>query len=232
MLQRVSRLLSKPGVLILLTGCTTLPSSPPSPAPASPPSLSSERLSFEHAVHFTPDSAVMALQELHLLDTFLGSLPSRTTARVSLLASAAPPSGNSRVRALATQRLSTVARAVRASLGPGVDIQAETDQAGADVSGPATYPNTVQASVTINVVHLPYCPDHSRDADAATDSLNLPLSSLGCANTGNLGLMLADPDDLRQGRALGRADGVREAGAISRYETDKVKVLPKEGGQP
>ena len=81
-------------------------------------------------------------------------------------------------------------------------------------------------------VHLPDCPDHSRDADAATDPLNLPLSNLGCANTANLGLMLADPGDLRQGRALGRADGVREAGAISRYETDKVKALPQESGQP
>src|SRR3954454_831164 len=101
MLQRVSRLLGKPGVLILLTGCTTLPSSLPLPAPASHPSLSSERLSFEHAVHFAPDSAVMASQELHLLDTFLGSLPSRTTVHVGLLASAAPLSGSPHVRALA-----------------------------------------------------------------------------------------------------------------------------------
>src|SRR5689334_9138736 len=139
MLQRVSRLVGKSTVLILLTGCTALPSSPLLRAPASHPSLSSERLSFEHAVHFGPDSAVMASQELHLLDTFLGGLPSRTTAHVSLLASAAPPSGNSHFRALSKERLSTVTRAVRASLGPGVDIQAETDQASADVSDPATY---------------------------------------------------------------------------------------------
>ncbi len=37
--------------------------------------------------------------------------------------------------------------------------------------------------------------------------------------------MIADPSDLAQGRTLGPADGTREAEAVVRYRTDKVKAL-------
>ena len=53
----------------------------------------------------------------------------------------------------------------------------------------------------------------------------MPLSNLGCANAVNLGLMIAEPADLTRGRPLGTADGIREAEAVVRYRTDKVKEL-------
>src|SRR3954466_13586147 len=68
----LKKIIGKPTVLILLTGCPPLPSSPPSPAPASYPSLSSERLSFEHAVFFLKDTAATESHTLPLLDTFPG----------------------------------------------------------------------------------------------------------------------------------------------------------------
>ena len=37
--------------------------------------------------------------------------------------------------------------------------------------------------------------------------------------------MVADPADLQRGRPLGPADATREAEAIVRYRTDKVKEL-------
>ena len=72
-------------------------------------------------------------------------------------------------------------------------------------------------------VVLPGCPDWTRDP--GYDPLNLPLSNLGCANAVNLGLMVADPGDLARTVPTSPADGTREAEAIARYRTDKVKQL-------
>ena len=46
---------------------------------------------------------------------------------------------------------------------------------------------------------------------------------LGCVNALNLRHMVEDPNDLRHGRALGPADGERQALAVKNYEEDKVK---------
>lgn len=48
---------------------------------------------------------------------------------------------------------------------------------------------------------------------------------LGCATQNNLALMVAEPKDLIQARALDGADGVVAVNAIERYQTDKVKTL-------
>jgi pilus assembly protein CpaD len=75
------------------------------------------------------------------------------------------------------------------------------------------------------VVIPPNCPDWSKPS--RTDYGNTPMSNMGCANATNLGLMLADPRDLLQGRQPGAADGTASAAAVQRYRTDKVKSLDK-----
>jgi pilus assembly protein CpaD len=57
------------------------------------------------------------------------------------------------------------------------------------------------------------------------------LSNLGCANAVNLGLMVADPADLVTGAPTAPADATREAEAIVRYRTDKVRQLDPEALQ-
>ncbi|UEM06883.1 CpaD family pilus assembly protein (plasmid) [Skermanella rosea] len=52
---------------------------------------------------------------------------------------------------------------------------------------------------------------------------NGPLLPLGCVTNRNLQLMVEDPRDLVIGRTLGPADAAREAGAVARYQADKVK---------
>jgi len=47
-----------------------------------------------------------------------------------------------------------------------------------------------------------------------------PNTRLGCANAVNLGLMVANPNDLAQGRPIGPADAESNAIAIQRYRTD------------
>jgi type IV pilus biogenesis protein CpaD/CtpE len=44
--------------------------------------------------------------------------------------------------------------------------------------------------------------------------------------------MVADPADLARGRDPGAADATREAEAVVRYRTDKVKKLRDEAVQP
>src|SRR5580765_9005927 len=47
-----------------------------------------------------------------------------------------------------------------------------------------------------------------------------PETRLGCANAVNLGLMVANPSDLAQGRPLSAADGEAMALGVNRYRTD------------
>jgi len=73
------------------------------------------------------------------------------------------------------------------------------------------------------VVTGPNCPDWRKPSDA--DRGNTPLSNHGCATVSNLGAMVANPEDLVRGRAMGPADGDTSAMAIERYKTDKIKPL-------
>jgi pilus assembly protein CpaD len=49
-----------------------------------------------------------------------------------------------------------------------------------------------------------------------------PNTRLGCANAVNLGLMVANPSDLAQGRPVGPADAEAMAAGVDRYRTDKT----------
>lgn len=83
----------------------------------------------------------------------------------------------------------------------------------------------VRVIVQRYVVVPPNCPDWSKPA--TTDYGNVTMSGLGCANTANLGMMLANPRDLIQGRPSGNADGTAAAAAVQRYRAGKVTPLPK-----
>lgn len=62
----------------------------------------------------------------------------------------------------------------------------------------------------------PACPDWS---DASESNFNnAPSSNFGCASARNLSLMVADPRDLIQGRALGPAEAARLAKALEKYQ--------------
>ena len=77
-------------------------------------------------------------------------------------------------------------------------------------------------------VTLPPCPNWSMPR--ANDFTNAPPSNFGCANAVNLGLMVASPGDLAQGRTLAAADGKPAAAAVDRYLADKVQPLSAETG--
>jgi pilus assembly protein CpaD len=70
----------------------------------------------------------------------------------------------------------------------------------------------------------PECPGWADIQD--NYAANGPLLPLGCITRRNLQLMVEDPRDLVIGRTLDPADGRREADAITRYQSGKVKEFP------
>ncbi len=87
-------------------------------------------------------------------------------------------------------------------------------------------PNRAIVMVDRYVVTLPPCPNWSMGP--GSDFTNQTSSNFGCSDAVNLGLMVANPADLAEGRPLGPADGKPAAAAVARYLDDKVNPLPTE----
>lgn len=73
------------------------------------------------------------------------------------------------------------------------------------------------------IVIPPSCGNFSQPIGDAEQAYNH--SNYGCADTANLGMMVANPRDLMNGRTLEASDGTVIAAGVQRYRTDKVKAL-------
>jgi pilus assembly protein CpaD len=220
---------SAPGLvalaLALLPACAPL--EPPPPAFASPqPTVSPVR--FTHAVRFPADQAELAMAEAARLRAFVASLPPDRWITAQVVGHPGGEGASTRDIDLAARRAERVAELVRGDGLADVEVAVAVDAL--TVPADPAWQNAaanggggVSVTATSLEVVLPGCPDWSRDP--GFDPRNLPLSNLGCANAYNLGLMVADPADLAPRRALAPADGSREADAVLRYRTDKVKQL-------
>ena len=90
--------------------------------------------------------------------------------------------------------------------------------------------DTVRIILNRYVVTPPPCPDWRQPSNP--DFNNQSGSNFGCATETNLGLMVANPRDLVDGRSLGTADAENAAKAVQNYREDKVKEpkTPSTGG--
>jgi pilus assembly protein CpaD len=93
------------------------------------------------------------------------------------------------------------------------------------VSGTGDRPGAIKVAVERYVVRPPQCPEWSAEEVAGFD--NTTRSNFGCANLANFAAMLADPRDLLAPRYSPYGDGTVGAAAIERYQTDKLKELPR-----
>lgn len=75
--------------------------------------------------------------------------------------------------------------------------------------------DTYRLDFSLLAVTPPECPDWT--ASATRTPGNLPFSNLGCATVSNLGQMVADPQDLLQGRGNVRPDAERTSAVIQEY---------------
>lgn len=81
----------------------------------------------------------------------------------------------------------------------------------------------IEMTVERYVVIPPSCGDFSRSIGDADQAYNH--SNYGCSDTANLGMMVANPRDLINGRTLSPADGTVIAAGVQRYRKDNVKAL-------
>lgn len=214
--------------LTALAGCAPQLQPPPSALPL--PAPTAERVEYSHDVLFGGGEVEPSTAELSRLATFLGQLPPGAAHGFRLVGRADTPAGQLHALDLSSRRVRATEAYLRARVAAGSEITTSALGSEAPVGDRRDRPGhghgRVEVRVDGHLVRLPGCPDWSRDP--AFDPWNLPLSNLGCANAINLGLMVANPADLAGGRELGPADGTREAEAVARYRTDKVKDLREE----
>lgn len=84
-------------------------------------------------------------------------------------------------------------------------------------------PNHAVIESTRYLVTLPTCPNWSKQSQLGFS--NTAASNYGCATAVNLGLSVAYPADLIEGRPVALADGIPAANAVQRYLAEKV-LLP------
>ncbi|MHA1598567.1 MAG: CpaD family pilus assembly protein [Alphaproteobacteria bacterium] len=108
--------------------------------------------------------------------------------------------------------------------GRGVSIRSRRSDFGLKI------PTADAVSIVVRryVATLPGCPDWSGEL---TSYNNTPSSNWGCATATNLGLMVAEPQDLVRGRDPGYADGEAAARSIDRYRKGETKeIVPEDIG--
>jgi pilus assembly protein CpaD len=162
-------------------------------------------------VAFATGSAYLTPGERRKLDGWVLSGSLRPADRVAI-AAAGPPG-------LAEQRAAAISREL---LRYGIVTQT--------LALDAVPANQAIVSVGRYAVTLPTCPNWSQSLSA--EFTNAFTSNYGCANTTNLGLMVASPGDLVSGRSLTGADAQLAAEAVKRYLDDRVKRPPPTTASP
>lgn len=168
-----------------------------------------ERIELRHTVSFQTDSTSIDPLERDRLAAFLRQSRVGTDDKVFL---AAPLSIEGLVDPLDLARLEVI-RGELTLLGLKVAEDSSDTSAGSD---------RIAITVRRAVVMQPDC-----EADDTFLGAR-PEPRFGCITAYNLGQMVANPEDLVEGRELDPADGTKGATSIERYRTDKVKELKQE----
>ena len=171
------------------------------------------RINYTHRVEFANGDARLSVEERDRLDVFLTKTGVEKKDRFLVV-------GGGEESRLSERRRSTVRaflelRNVPTNIPSGLMTIEDTS-------------DTVRVVVSRFVVTLPSCPDMSDDPTDGRN--NQPYSNFGCATATNLGLMVARPEDLVQGRRMGGADGDYMAISIQNYRAGKTKPLLGESG--
>jgi len=174
-----------------------------------PKQLKVDRVHYSHDVQFAAEDDRLPVAERDRLDSFLTHAQVDRTDKVYVNVE---PDG----QRVTDRRVSTVAAFLKLrGLKPAVPITGFGD--GKEKA------DTVKVVVERYLVTLPGCPDWSGDM---SDTFNNDVhSNYGCATASNLGMMVANPEDLVHGRKLGPADGDYLRTSIERYKAGKTKPL-------
>lgn len=190
----------------VLAGCTAGPDRPGEPRAALPQSPANhvELTARAEQLAFEPGQAALAGERLRAFQARL-SPAALGRGHLVLVAPAEPEDALSERRAAWT---------LAALQDAGVSVlRAATPLPSPDGEGGGVVLEIQQALVAVPACETYPRALYARIDEAASGRL------LGCANTANLGLMVADPVDLVRGRALAPADGIPAAQAVEKYRT-------------
>lgn len=163
-----------------------------------------------HTVAFPATAGAMSDTEREALAIFLRRNAIARGGRVTL--SAALPAGAD--AAMLGSRLSAV-RTELAALGYGSATLPPGTSAGTTLP-----PDTIVVTARVVAVGAIPCPGYNTPVQL--DLEQRPVLSPGCANAVNLGMMLANPQDLQGQQTLAPADGAAAALHIERYRTGQT----------
>ncbi len=187
-----------------------------------PPSPRVEQVPVRHLVHFLPGADIMTAGDRVALAAFLSGNGIGRGSEVAL--SVVTPSG---AGARGAARLQAVAGALN-QMGVTTTAQPPIVETTADIAG--AQPDDVVVVAYKLAVLPPECPGYTTPVQL--DKSGRPIQTWGCSNAANLGLMVADPADLVEGRALAPADGEAATLGIQRYRKGQVTPLQLEGTSP
>lgn len=173
-----------------------------------------------HEFHFVPGTAMPKAGEHDRLAAFLRAVEADDAARIFVDAERPGTA-----EALAARREATtdayVARLGFDMAQPPADAERER------AVGPRVNQDSVTVVVGRYLVTPPDCPDFRKPMIG--DYTNLPSTNFGCATATNLGLMVANPQDLIRGQSMGPADGERASQRIRQYRSGKLPALEQDG---
>lgn len=168
-----------------------------------------EVVTLRHMVAFIGGAPSLDVSQSDALDDFIRS--NRINARDEIVVQA----GTGDTSRLAMGRVAAIKNEF-ARLGLVASESVATPGAGAPAN------NEVAVLITRAVVITPDC------AVAQPEPTLRPDQPWGCTVNAALGMMVANPLDLVEGRELGPADVSQASGAMRRYRDDKVKEINKE----
>src|SRR5262245_15869651 len=166
----------------------------------------------QHVVNFAPKSSQLSEVEREAIGIFLRQNGVQTGSQVLIGAPAKTAAQN----ASAKQRLNAVLIAMRCQ---GINARTATVKS---TDNQHTGDEVVVFAQTVALV-VPDCPGYNQPI--TLDYEWRPESPFGCANAVNFARMVANPNDIAQGRALAPGDGTNNVMAIQRYRG--IDVIPE-----
>lgn len=168
-----------------------------------------QRVDVQHVVPFAAKDIEMTDVEREALAMFIRQNNLQAGSHVSVAAPTKTPTQVARSRnRVASVRNELQRMGISSSI---VQAEATTNQSTGD--------EVVVFAQTVAVLP-PDCPGYNQPI--SLDYEWRPATRLGCANAVNLGLMVANPSDLAQGRPISAADAEAMAAGVNRYRTDKT----------
>jgi pilus assembly protein CpaD len=168
-----------------------------------------QRVDVQHVVPFAAKDLEMTDVEREALAMFVRQSNLQPGSHVSV---AAPTKTATQV-ARSRNRLASVRNELQRMGVSSSIVQAEP------TNNQSTGDEIVVFAQTVAVLP-PDCPGYNQPI--TLDFEWRPNTRLGCANAVNLGLMVANPNDLAQGRPVGPADAESNALGVQRYRTDQT----------